>query len=1463
MLSFTFPWALGFLAAALLVALFYFLRMRFRRQPVSSTYLWQRLAEVNEGGARLRWRSVVLLLLQLLAVTALVLALAGLQLILSTPVKPGVLYVLDTSASMAAREPGRATRLETARQAILDDHKTLTGPVAVFTGDRRVFESPDGSGLEAFLGSVQAGGGEFHEGRAVEILGTWLQTHPGSWSGVLVSDGGLDQRGTRLGRLLGGRWRSLAFAGEAPNLGITDLRLGTSEARITVFNGFDRAVPADLALEHDGAVTAKREVLAPGTSVVAWTLPGAAGPGLWKVSFTGNQDSWSGDDEFTAAVETTRPARLLHLGSPDPFLKAAFPGARWEDRSGVSAEGGPWDLVITEGQIPSGWKGDLITFGALPPGAPVFWGPQVSGTLAGSPAAHPLARWVPWSDVDVAVGRGLVVQPGATVLAEAGGWPVAAAWEQEGARYLALGFGTQGSNLGLTAVLPVLMRNFRQATLPQEDNPLAANLRVGKSAVRAGGEGWRVVSSTAPSGTRALEAVRRGGLWELTPRETGVFTWADGADSGTLAVQFPAGESDTAPRAVASPPRAADEPGTGQRSQAVPLAPGLALAALGLLALEWRLWNGRFSPRANRGLAKLRALAAAAALLALAGLSFPWPTTERNLTLVFDTSASLGPELVEEQRQAALKLVGRLEAGDRVALVAFAGEPRILSGLQPRDEARRSLEEAPLTAPNLEGTDVQAALAAGAQLLADQPGASSQLVFTDGRANIGGGLDGLSGDARRFPVSIVPIGRLLGGVAGQGLELPAGVRPGEQARVVWQAAADQARTVVLELSVDGEPQGSVRRELAAGTNRVELAVPAGSSGTHRVEVAVRDEEGNPLPSAQASGLLTVEGKASVLLIRGPGAGSGLAAALDRQGLPVRVRGAAGLPEAPEGYQDLSAVILDNVAAPTLTDGQQQALKDWVAGGGGLLVVGGDASLGRGEYYSSKLEDLLPVQTDHRQRLQFTRSRLLFVVDHSGSMSEEVGTTTKLEAALGGIAQSLDELTVQDEVGLLEFDSEATWVLPFTSMGQKETIARALESFSQGGGTDLTKALDEVVLAFGRPGPVKRHVILMTDGQTGGDDAIFQKFTETMKAAQVSMTVLGIGHEVNDKLLSQLAAGSDGVYYRVQGSDIPAVLHKETVRVTRDLIQEGSFFPQPTGPNPVLELGGDPPPVLGYLVTQAKALARVGWAVRRPDGSRDPLYADWRYGAGRVAVFASDSGTKWLSPWSGRPEYNRFWAQAVRSIETGARDKALGLDLSVEASVARVVVEALDTRGRLRSGATLAASHEGRTYPLTETAPGRYEAALPLASPGLQLVTVTDQTGPGRTWDWVWNPTGAERAMGGIDWAGLGRTASGTGGLLQPLADPAPPPLVWAWSSLALRDLLLGLALVLFVTELGWRSLSLGQLAAARAQFSAWWKDQARPWAQKTAAPVARDEAEVERRTREAYKYLASRKRPGA
>jgi Ca-activated chloride channel family protein len=825
------------------------------------------------------------------------------------------------------------------------------------------------------------------------------------------------------------------------------------------------------------------------------------------------------------------------------------------------------------------------------------------------------------------------------------------------------------------------------------------------------------------------------------------------------------------------------------------------------------------------GLRLAAVIAAAAALIDAAPLL---PARGRTLILAFDLSDSIGRENVEAARGAALGLLTGLSRRDKVAVVAFAGKPAVVTAPIAPERARSLLEAAYLNAPLAGETDLAAGIATAVSLAGRGGGDRSIVLFSDGRTNAGSPLPSGAASRAGIPVHVVPIGRAEGGVAARGLSLPELVRPGESVLARWKLDSDLPREIEYSVKVDGAVASRARASLVAGMNDIPLTIAAGQAGARLVEVEARDAEGRPIAEAASGGLLSVGGEARILVIRGERP-SPISAALRAQGMTLRDAGVEGLPESASGYAGYSAVVLDDVPALAMTESQQSGLQDFVTGGGGLLVVGGDSSLGRGEYYATPLEELLPVATDTRQRLFFTRAKLLFVIDHSGSMSEQVGETSKQLAAMQGVAAAIPELNPMDEVGILSFDSSPTWILPFTPASKRETITASLSNLGEGGGTDMSQAIEEVIKGFGNPEPTKRHAVILTDGLTPGAD--FRRLATRLSSIGVTISTIGVGKEVNEDLLRNFAQWTGGTYYRAELDQIPKIINKETVKMTRDLIQEGPIATRVKSPSPIVEgLGSPLPPVSGYLLTQAKSLATVyieAGSLRSPD-KWDPLLAAWRYGNGRVAVFAADSGARWLSAWSGTAAYNRLWSQVVRTVERQGPDKGLRSSAIIEGRNAHFIVEAIGPDGRSVAGLHLVGRGSGRgaePFGLKETAPGRYEGFAPLEGSGIHGFEMLDPRSGAWTSAWVWNPPGAEMATRGPDQGSLGLVAEDSGGRVLSLDRLALPTTILRWARTPLRRPLLVLALLLLVAELYVRSTMLGQLSQARKAIAAWWAGQ--------------------------------------
>ncbi len=110
------------------------------------------------------------------------------------------------------------------------------------------------------------------------------------------------------------------------------------------------------------------------------------------------------------------------------------------------------------------------------------------------------------------------------------------------------------------------------------------------------------------------------------------------------------------------------------------------------------------------------------------------------LTVLLDTSGSMErPDRRATVRAALATLVGLLGPADRLTLIGFARQPRLLAEQLAGDQARQALDLLDRT-PAEGGTNLEAALQLGGQLARRQFSAAAQnrlVILTDGAANLG------------------------------------------------------------------------------------------------------------------------------------------------------------------------------------------------------------------------------------------------------------------------------------------------------------------------------------------------------------------------------------------------------------------------------------------------------------------------------------------------------------------------------------------------------------------------------------------------------------------------------------------------------------------------------------------------------------------------------------------------------
>jgi hypothetical protein len=637
------PGALWIAAAILPIVLLYFLRMRFRRKEVGSTFLWRELAVATSGGDALRRRSVLLLLLQVAAVAAAAFAAAGPSLVSRSLLRPGVAFIVDVSASMGARDcPGprgerTASRVEAAAEAVSREIDALGGdvPVMIFACASRASELLPGPTLDkakakASLRGLAAGSGAFDEGACAESISAWLSRSEGAWSARAFTDGGLDLGGDRLASAFGGSFGAVMVGTSGDSVGATGLRLassGTGKARadFTLWNGHPTAMEVRVRLTRNGKPLAAAKLRAEsGWSRSGIEIRSDIEDGGYELDLEGAEGDLAGAPGSSCYLSISRQRALgvLLVGRDDPFLKAAltqeglrctslasFPTDLSQLAAGEAAEAP--DIVVAESvPVPAGLRCNLLVFGAPPPDAPLAPRGAATGELASVATAHPLLRFVSWEGSKAGSGMGYAVKGQAVVLATAGGRPSLVAWESEGYRSLAFGIDLARSDLGLKSAFPVLVHNYVRWCAPRVDDQSAYTLFAGESARRIERESFRFRSP----GARAL---REGPATLIGADQAGLYEWERRDARGYMAVNVPAGELDAAPRALRSrapaggASGAAPVAGAEERERSRPLGTAAAALLAFLLAAEWIAWSSGSRRGPRRDSRKARAPGAA------------------------------------------------------------------------------------------------------------------------------------------------------------------------------------------------------------------------------------------------------------------------------------------------------------------------------------------------------------------------------------------------------------------------------------------------------------------------------------------------------------------------------------------------------------------------------------------------------------------------------------------------------------------------------------------------------------------------------------------------------------------------------------------------------------------------------------------------------------------------------------
>lgn len=644
----------GTIAAAAAVpalVLLYFLKLKRQEVPVSSTLLWKRAVQdlqVNAPFQRLRRN--ILLLLQLLALAAVLIALA--QPVLSLRAGPGkrLVLLIDRSASMGATDAknGKSRLAEAKKQArlIID---SMRGPgllglgakgdeamVIAFDAHAKVMcnFTSNKAQLASAVDAVEPTDGTSALAEAVTVARAFAQTSGQAENNrsaaeaaqlELFSDGRIgDLGGLTLGQ---GELQFHCIGDSRDNVAVVAMQARRSydkaeEVHVfaTVANYGDKPADCDVQLSISGVVRSVRKVTVPPTTPAEGDKPeaigktslsfvlGHAGAGIVEVRQL-RKDALACDNAAWTILPAPRKLSALLVTNGNSPLEIALEAcslARLDITSPAGfdavvagdAPAPPYDVIILDRHAPAKLpRARYMIFGAPPPDIDVTnAGLLKDQFIVDWRGRHPVLQFVNLGELYVAEAVNMKLPRDAAVLAEFVASPAMALVRRRGSTILLVGFDALQTKWPLEPGFVMFCYNSVNFLGLETGHDKPADMKVGQAiAVRA--DGQPLATLTRPDGS----------IERLTVDPSGTFRFPATDRVGVYRVETPArpvrhcavnlldeSESNIAPsRRIVLATGDVKAIATAPRRTNQDVWPYLVLAALALVCVEWIVYNSK------------------------------------------------------------------------------------------------------------------------------------------------------------------------------------------------------------------------------------------------------------------------------------------------------------------------------------------------------------------------------------------------------------------------------------------------------------------------------------------------------------------------------------------------------------------------------------------------------------------------------------------------------------------------------------------------------------------------------------------------------------------------------------------------------------------------------------------------------------------------------------------------------
>ncbi|HNZ12251.1 MAG TPA: DnaJ domain-containing protein [Anaerolineaceae bacterium] len=158
--------------------------------------------------------------------------------------------------------------------------------------------------------------------------------------------------------------------------------------------------------------------------------------------------------------------------------------------------------------------------------------------------------------------------------------------------------------------------------------------------------------------------------------------------------------------------------------------------------------------------------------------------------------------------------------------------------------------------------------------------------------------------------------------------------------------------------------------------------------------------------------------------------------------------------------------------------------------------------------------------------------LCLVIDRSTSMRGE-----RMDMVKANVVQLVRQLRPHDILSLVLFSDRAEVFLPPMRVADINRLESQISMVQCGGATEIFRGLEAGYSLLTRYGDSRanRHLVLLTDGHTYGDEAPALNLAERAAQENIATSALGIGSEWNDVFLDRLTSFSGGNTYLINSA----------------------------------------------------------------------------------------------------------------------------------------------------------------------------------------------------------------------------------------------------------------------------------------------------------------------------------------